>query len=232
MPLEEIQLAVEKTAPPADVARLIQEADSRIDLFFERHKEKPLRAFIPSNYLTTYQALAAVQAGGLAGPGLNFCEWGCGFGVVAGLAAMLGFRSCGVEREPSLAREASDLMEAFSLPVDIVEADFVPLGFDFYMDCVGQTKQLIQSPVRYADTSWEHRLGLGMEDLDVVFVYPWPGEAQFISDLFEASASEGTLFLLYQGENDLTVYRKTSDALDDFLDEKDPGDLLFLDDGT
>ena len=61
--------------------------------------------------------LRALSEGGLA-RGWRFCEWGSGFGVVVGLAALVEFDACGIEIEALLVAEARKLADDFDLPVE------------------------------------------------------------------------------------------------------------------
>ena len=45
--------------------------------------------FVPSDYDMAWRCLNALPRG-------RFCEWGSGFGIVTGLAEMLGFESYGI----------------------------------------------------------------------------------------------------------------------------------------
>jgi hypothetical protein len=107
------------------------------------------------------------------------------------------------------------------LDVDFYEDTFVPSGFDSYIDAIGDTRQLISTSAHEERRLWEVARGLTVSDLDVVFVYPWPGEAQFIEELFDATASEGAILVLYHGPNDLVVYQRVVE------EDQDP-DMAFM----
>ena len=51
-------------------------------------------------------------------------------------------------------------------------------------------------------------LGLGVEEFDLVFAYPWPDEAGLVSDLFEGHARAGALLLTYHVDGQLQLRRK------------------------
>ncbi|MCP4304261.1 MAG: hypothetical protein GY788_05135, partial [bacterium] len=52
--------------------------------------------------------LKALRRQGILSGG-NFCDWGSGIGVIAGLAALNGFDAYGVELDPSFVAEADAL---------------------------------------------------------------------------------------------------------------------------
>jgi hypothetical protein len=184
---------------PGDVASFLREADRRIERFRGDHH---IPGFVPSDFARAYEVLAAL-AGGNVTAGNLFCEWGSGFGVVACLAAMLDFDSCGIEIEGELVEEAEQLADDFGLPVQFIRGSFIPEG----------------SEVRLAPGdgfSWlttegdgtQEELGLGPDDFDVIFAYPWPDEEQVIGDLFEQHASVGAVLVTYHGHDDLRLRRK------------------------
>src|SRR5262245_55151957 len=122
MPLRDVEVALSDVPIPAAVSRFLREADRRIDLFQDRCR---VPGFGRRRYITGYGLLRAVAGSGLA-RGRQFCEWGSGFRVVACLAAMLDFASCGVEVESVLVEEARKLAEDFDLPVEYAAGSYVP----------------------------------------------------------------------------------------------------------
>ena len=89
--------------------------------------------FVPSGFATVYQSLRAIVEAELA-PGNSFCEWGSGFGVVASLAAMLNFRSYGIEIEKDLIDASKRLTGDFALSVEFVHGSFIPPESRSYAD--------------------------------------------------------------------------------------------------
>ena len=52
-------------------------------------------------------------------------------------------------------------------------------------------------------------LGLGPDDFDIIFAYPWPDEERLTGALFERYARAGAVLLTYHGGDDLRLRRKT-----------------------
>ena len=195
MALVDIEISLNRSVLPDNVAAFLREADLRVSQFATND---PVRAtgFVPSDFVTVYHALRAITEANLA-PGNSLCEWGSGFGVVASLAAMLGFKVCGIEIERGLVDASRRLADDFGLPVEFVHGSFVPSGAEADVE------------EAYADTSTEYfwlvtdaddaydELGLDPDDFDVVFAYPWPGEECLIESLFEKYAAEEALLLMY-----------------------------------
>lgn len=53
-------------------------------------------------------------------------------------------------------------------------------------------------------------LGVDVDDFDVLFAYPWPGEEDVVVDLFERYAAVGALLVTYQGVEAVHVRRKVA----------------------
>ncbi|GAF86733.1 unnamed protein product, partial [marine sediment metagenome] len=191
---------------PDEVAAFLREADLRVSQFV-RNCPILLTGFVPSDFVTVYQALRAIAEAKLA-PGTSLCEWGSGFGVVALLAAMLEFRACGIEVERDLVDASRRLAEDFGLPVEFVHGSFVPLGAEAcaeeaYADNNADFFWLVTD----ADNAY-NELGLDPEDFDVVYAYPWPSEECLIESLFEKYAAEGALLLTHNKYQSVRLRRK------------------------
>jgi len=72
--------------------------------------------FIESDYVQVYQLLRGLQLPART----RFVEWGSGFGVVTGLAALLGWEATGIEVDPEMATYARDLLQEYDVPAHIV----------------------------------------------------------------------------------------------------------------
>jgi len=200
MPLVDVSLPVADGAIPADVLAFLAEAERRIE-HFQRSARVP--AFVPSDFERVYQTLRTVETMALA-PGRRVCEWGSGFGVVAGLAAMLEFDPYGIEIESELVDAARRLARDFELPVEFICGSFIPRGGEHLVD-VGITFSWLTPD---SGTAYDE-IGLDPDDFDVVFAYPWPDEEHVIWTLFERYASTGAVLITYHGSDDIRVQRKT-----------------------
>lgn len=203
MPLEAVPVPLPDVTPPQPVVRFLRDADRRIEAFLSERRTRPVPGFVPSDFNRVHSAIHAVREHHLA-PGNRFCEWGAGFGVAAGLASLAGFDACGIEIEADLCAGAVSLLEDHGLDVAIAEGTFVPAGGEAFTDAALELAWLeATGPCGYDE------LDLEVTELDVVFAYPWPGEEEAITDLFEAFAAEGTLLVTYHGLEDVRVQRKT-----------------------
>jgi hypothetical protein len=203
MPLAEVTLEVDSMPIPSPVKELLDEADRRMEEFVYRRRDTPIVGFVPSDWVAVYRALQRVTESQLT-QGNSFCEWGSGLGVVADLGAMLGLNACGIEVEASLVEAARGLAEDFDLSVEFAEGSFIPTGTEVPIECLDEISWLdVDSHDGY------DQLGLGPDDFDLVFAFPWPSEVPAVIDLFDQFAAEGALLLLNRGEDEgLQLLRK------------------------
>lgn len=203
MPLEKIaQITAEEVEPlPAAVAEFLGVADERVQAYFGRRRDRSLAGFIPSDYPTVYQALVRCRSLGFD-PGL-FLEWGAGFGVVAGIAALLGHDAYGIELDPALAEHARSLLEDQGIEAPIVTGSYVPDDFD---ETGADPEFLSVAP----GTPAYDDLGLTIAEFDAIFVFPWPGTETMHFELFDRFASLGALLLSHHGVDGTIVHRKAA----------------------
>jgi len=189
---------------PPPIAKFVRAADRRTDDFHEQRTRRPLHAFVSSDLEGTWRMIDAIVRGKLA-PGRSFCEWGCGFAAVAGLAALSGFDACGIEIERDLVDEANRLMTDFSLKVPIAQGNFVPQDAGELADCTSEFTYLSErGPDGHAV------LRRDPDDFDLVFAYPWPGSEDVIFRLFDTFAATDALLLTFHGSEGLQVDRKVT----------------------
>jgi hypothetical protein len=51
-------------------------------------------------------------------------------------------------------------------------------------------------------------MGLDINDFDMVFAYPWPGEQHVIERLFDRFAADGALLMTYNGTEGVRLFRR------------------------
>lgn len=203
MALIDVPLMIHDESVPREIARFLDEADERIHNFISERKVR-ISGFVPSDFVTVYQALNALVESDLA-TGDMFCEWGSGFGVVAMLAAKFDFESYGIEIEGSLVDAARELAQDFQMSVEFIRGSFVPPGGESYLDRVMQTE------VNWLSTDVDEaysELGLSVRDFDVIYAFPWPGEEEAITSLFDGFAAVGSLLLTHNQIEGVRARRK------------------------
>lgn len=199
MGLVTVPFPLDEAAPPGDVRRVLREARRRIRrLTRSRH----LPAFSSTDCGLVYAALRSLESSGLAS-GRWFCEWGSGLGVVACLAAMLGFEAWGIEAEGCLVRAARRFAADFDLAATFARGSYIPREAEESL-LVGREFGWLSEgiPCGYEE------LGIGLDEFDVVFAYPWPDEEELIAELFAGHARPGALLLTYHGDRGLSLRRK------------------------
>ena len=87
MPLADIEILIDDAPLPKEVAGFLEDANARVSQFLQ---EEPVQSwgFVPCDFATVYRAMRFIADRQLAS-GKAFCEWGSGFGVVAGVRQVI-----------------------------------------------------------------------------------------------------------------------------------------------
>ncbi len=186
---------------PVDVQRRIAQSDALTQAFHDRRCSTSTEQFVASDHALVYRTLAWIADSQIA-MGNRFIEWGSGLAVNACLAATLGWDVVAVEAEATLINEAQGIVALWQQPVELLHGNFLPphserLSDDPYLPSLGH-------PV----PSVYEMLGLEIQDFDVVFAYPWPGEGDFIEEVFRTTAANGALLVCFRGPYEITVQQK------------------------
>ena len=199
VPLHSIEWPAAEGTVPEEVVRFLEEGESRIDAYLAQDIRKRLPRFVPSDSEAVYQALRYIRDEQLA-PGSRFCEWGSGFGMATCLAALVGFDSLGIEIESQLVERARNLAEHCGVQARFHCGDIVPKGFEYHEDGKGNAVELTESsllPSQQQEREQYFHNEIDIGEFDLIFCYPWPGEAALIETLFERTAEEDTLLVTY-----------------------------------
>lgn len=202
MPFVRVEVEPTPGPLPERVAAFVSAANGRIDSFYERYWKNPIVAFVPSDLEAAWRLFDALLRRRLA-PGRSFCEWGCGFAAVAGVAALAGFRASAIEIERPLVAEARRLAHDFDLAVEVEHGNFVPADAGPLAETANEFTWLAEGGPDGHDA-----LGVDPDDFDLVYAYPWPGEEQVILRLFDAYANPGALLVTFHGKDGMRVQRK------------------------
>ena len=189
MPLVDLAVPSDEDPVSKQVRDFVAEGERRIAAL-----GRVLPAFVPSDHEQVYRALRALQSQG-ALTGARMVEWGSGLGIVAGLAAMLGFESHAIEIEDDLAAAGERLADDFGLAVETAAGTFVPSESEDLTAAVGDELEWLQP----GGADAYELLDRDPAEFDLVFAYPWPGEEEIIFALFERHAGHGAVLLTFHG---------------------------------
>lgn len=187
---------------PSEVEAFLADADARIDDFFDRRRNNRRVDFYPSDYPLVYSVLRALRQRN--DQARRFCEWGSGFGVVAGLGALLGYEAYGIEINPWLVAASKDLHAKHNLELKILEGSFIPEEYarnETFSN--GETNTILSGSGVYDGVD------VDIEDFDVIFAFPWPDEEEMYRDLFARYADNGAVLITYHSIEQIRAYYKT-----------------------
>jgi hypothetical protein len=203
------QIDYEASCPelPEPFKSLVVHADELWNQFWAQKLNKRYPRYIASEPAQVYAVLKHVRDEDLA-YGDRFIEWGSGFGLASSMASMLGFEATGIELEEGLVKIAEKLAEAHQTGADFIHTSYIPEGYISY-DHIGGSDIV-------PDDSFGHQAGppkyegmeIGLDEVDVFFVYPWPGEQEMMLKLFQSVASEDALLIAYLGDREICLYRR------------------------
>jgi hypothetical protein len=192
------------TRPPDDDAALRARLDAVCAdgwAIFERFdrtvRERRFHPFVAADYDVVRAALLPLRA-----PGRRFLEWGSASGIITIMADLMGFDACGIELDAALVDTAREAAARHRSGARFVAGSFLPAGYEFQArDGDGRTGTISEGPSGYL------RLGRALDDFDVVFGYPWGGEAPLMLDLMRRYGAPDALLLLYDTEGRVRTYR-------------------------
>ena len=123
---------------------------------------------------------------------------------------MLGFTSHGIEIEEELVDAAQQLADDFELTPHFVHGSFIPVGAESYAEqAYADNSSEFLWVVTDADAAYDE-LGLELDDFDLVFAYPWPGDDSLLAEIFDRYAAAEALLLTYDQFNSIQLRRKVS----------------------
>ena len=210
MSLEQLNVISKPCEIPDKVITMLAEAEQRCDAFFEAGLDRRYPRYLPSNPEKVFAAIATLKESGLL-RGKVFCEWGSGFGIATCMASLIGFEAYGIEIEDGLVKLSTELARDLSIPAEYLCTSYLPEGYE---ECEGiggkdlLPPQATTSGGAIIDTTPLYD-GLDPGEVDLFFVYPWPGQEELMMDLFDEIASEDAILLIYQADGETTVHRQS-----------------------
>lgn len=149
-------------------------------------------------------------------PGSLFLEWGSGFGGVAQLATLVGWRSYGIERQVDLVEEARRLTKLELVKsgpkAEFAWGNFIPPSAESFGDHTEYEWWSESLPDGY------DAIGRDLDEFDVIYAYPWPGEEDLIDALFLEFAAVGSTLVTHHGCSGFRTVEKRADGTGQTLD--------------
>jgi hypothetical protein len=179
--------------------RLVAVIEEGREIFYRFDDEVRTRAFHPfvaADYNRVLDALLRLYS-----PGMSFLEWGSATGVITIIADMIGYDACGIELDADLVEEARALAERHGSNARFVAGSFLPTGYR-YRTSDGDTRL---GTIGEGESGYL-QLQRPLDEFDLVFGYPWSGEAAMMHDLMRAYGRSDALLLLH-GLDDVELYR-------------------------
>src|SRR5690606_12425757 len=115
-------------------------------------------------------------------------------GVITIMADRLGFEAYGIECDLALVESARALAGRYESRARFAVGSFIPQGYRWRADGGdGRHGTIDDGPSAYPE------LGQPLDDFDLVYAYPWDGEAPLMRDLMRCYGRAGARLLLNCG---------------------------------
>ena len=186
---------------PDAYAKIITLANLRIDQHTESSKTV-IHNFVHCDFDLTAFTIHWILENNLL-TGERFCEWGSGFGVATMLATAAGMDAVGIEIEPILVEQSQQLASELRVDSEFVCGSFIPHDVTDILQISRDVEH-----VTIAEDDAYQEIGLELNDFDLIFAFPWPGEAEFFEALFLECAATGACLLTYRGREGMHLTRK------------------------
>ena len=181
----------------ARLAAVIDDGHAIWERFDREVRRDAFHPFMPADYPGVLETLKALRA-----PGRRFLEWGSATEVITILADLLGYEAYGIELDPRLVEVARALAARHGSGARFVAGSLFPTGYRYRgADGDPRTGTLGDGESAY------RRLGRPLHDFDVVYGYPWDGEAPVMHDLMRRYGAPGARLLMQSGNDGVRVFR-------------------------
>ncbi len=201
--LEQISLTVsDELALSAEEEQWIELGEETLQQFWDQWYRRPIEQYVACDFRYVARAIHHVRERKLS-DGNTFCEWGCGFGIVTGLASLIGMEAIGIEAEEFLVERGRELFQKTKIPGELWIGNFLPRGAEQLADLQSDHASMFhQVPPAYE----QHEMSL--DDFSMIFAYPWPGEEHFLREVFRVYARQDALLLMFRGPYQIELYRR------------------------
>ena len=185
----------------AGAEHLIDTANDAIEAFMLAD-QTVIENFVTCDFHLLDQAITWIEQSHLLA-GNRFCEFGAGFGVGAMLAALRGMESMGIEIESRLVEQANQVADGLGNAADFYCGSFVPRGVEGLTEIAAEVENVSTEEDDICEL-----IGRELNEFDLFFAFPWPGEHGFFEAVFDACAANGALLLTYRGREGMNLVMK------------------------
>jgi SAM-dependent methyltransferase len=154
--------------------------------------------FVAADYERVLEALTALRK-----PGLRFLEWGSATGVITIMADLLGFEAYGIEMDEELVRQARQLATDWNSDAHFACGSFLPAGYHYR----GEKDDPRLGTIGAGESGYLE-LGIHLDEFDVVYGFPWPGEEHMMLDLMKSYGSPEALLVTHGVNHGVRCYRR------------------------
>lgn len=171
--------------------------DEAKQIWDDNENDFHFRDFVAADYDHVFQALALLKD-----QADTFLEFGSGLGVIASTAGLLGYEAYGIEIDPKLIRRSQALAEKYETNAEFAYGSFIPNGYEWTAQFEDDFfKTILGEHDAYGD------LDMDLQDFDLVYGFPWPGERVFFLDVMKQFGRDGGLFMTYDVREGIIVER-------------------------
>jgi hypothetical protein len=182
----------------ATLAELFDEGGDFWARFDRDVRSRRWHSFVPADYDRVLDALVALWQ-----PGLRLVEWGSATGVVTIMADLLGYEAYGIELDEELVDVAVGLARRYRSGARFVAGSFLPTGYEWRpADGDGRLGTLGVGESGYL------KLGIPLDDFDLVYAYPWGGEEPMMHDLMRAYGAREAGLILHRVSGEVLLFRR------------------------
>jgi hypothetical protein len=179
------------------ITRLFEEGQELWNRFDTEVRQREWHPFVPAEYSTVLRALLHLR-----NPGLRFLEWGSASGVITIMADLLGYEAYGIEIDAQLVGMARELATRFQSNARFATGSFLPAGYTW----ISKTRDRRLGTIGEGVSAYLE-LGRPLEDFDLIFGYPWDGEAPIMHDVMQRYGGRGARLLVNATEGVLVYGR-------------------------
>ncbi len=182
--------------PPARLTSLFAAGEAAWQTFL--HARPGFHTYVHADWAAAVPVLTALRA-----RADSFLEFGSGLGVITILADLLGFDACGIELDPWLYARSLELADGAASRASFALGSYVP---EAARDTAGNEDADFLT-VREGEPAYDE-LGMELDEFDLVYAFPWPGEEERLLDLMNTCGRRDALLLTYGATDGYQLYQR------------------------